>query len=46
LNKDILVLGEAADGQEAVEMTDRLRPDIVLMDRVCQEHCVNGKDIR
>ncbi|MGE5377836.1 MAG: response regulator [Bacteroidota bacterium] len=34
LNKDILVLGEAADGQEAVEMTDRLRPDIVLMDLV------------
>jgi DNA-binding NarL/FixJ family response regulator len=26
------VVGEAADGQEAVEMAERLRPDIVLMD--------------
>jgi NarL family two-component system response regulator LiaR len=31
---DILVLGEAADGQDAVEMTARLKPDIVLMDLV------------
>jgi two-component system, NarL family, response regulator DegU len=26
------VVGEAADGEEAVEMTEELRPDIVLMD--------------
>ncbi len=26
------VVGEAADGEEAVELTDQLRPDIVLMD--------------
>jgi DNA-binding NarL/FixJ family response regulator len=26
------VAGEAADGEEAVELTERLRPDLVLMD--------------
>lgn len=34
LNRDILVIGEAADGQEAVDMASRLKPDIVLMDLV------------
>ena len=29
---DIEVLGEACDGEEAVSVTERLRPDIVLMD--------------
>lgn len=29
---DITVIGEAADGAQAVELTRRLRPDIVLMD--------------
>jgi DNA-binding NarL/FixJ family response regulator len=29
---DIDVVGEAADGQEAVELAARLRPDVVLMD--------------
>jgi DNA-binding NarL/FixJ family response regulator len=29
---DLQVVGEAADGAEAVEMTDLLRPDVVLMD--------------
>ncbi|NIO70201.1 MAG: response regulator [Anaerolineae bacterium] len=29
---EIMVVGEAADGQEVVEMTERLRPDVVLMD--------------
>ncbi|MGI8684231.1 MAG: response regulator transcription factor, partial [Acidimicrobiales bacterium] len=29
---DIEVLGEACDGEEAVSITERLRPDIVLMD--------------
>ena len=34
LNEDILVVGEAVDGQEAVEMAAQLAPDIVLMDLV------------
>jgi DNA-binding NarL/FixJ family response regulator len=29
---DIHVAGEAADGVQAVEMTERLRPDVVIMD--------------
>ncbi|MEV0581946.1 response regulator transcription factor [Nonomuraea sp. NPDC050310] len=29
---DIEVVGEASDGQEAVDMADRLLPDVVLMD--------------
>jgi DNA-binding NarL/FixJ family response regulator len=32
LADDIRVVGGAANGQEAVEMTERLRPDVVLMD--------------
>jgi DNA-binding NarL/FixJ family response regulator len=32
LEPDIDVLGEASDGIEAVEMSRRLRPDVVLMD--------------
>ena len=34
LNDDILVLGEATDGQDAVEQAARLNPDVVLMDLV------------
>jgi DNA-binding NarL/FixJ family response regulator len=30
--KDIEVVGEAQDGQEAVEMTQRIQPDVVVMD--------------
>ena len=29
---DVTVVGEAADGREAVEMVDRARPDVILMD--------------
>lgn len=29
---DLLVIGEASDGQTAVETTERLKPDVVLMD--------------
>jgi len=31
---DILLAGEARDGQEAVELCEQLRPDVVLMDLV------------
>jgi DNA-binding NarL/FixJ family response regulator len=34
LQDGIEVAGEAADGQEAVEQAERLRPDVVLMDLV------------
>jgi NarL family two-component system response regulator LiaR len=34
LNEDIQVVGEAANGQQAVEMTAALAPDVVLMDLV------------
>ncbi len=30
--KDLEVIGEARDGKEAVELTQRLNPDIVIMD--------------
>ena len=31
---DIQVIGEAADGKEAVTMAQQLRPDVILMDLV------------
>ena len=34
LNEDLQVIGEASDGQEAVEMTAKLSPDVILMDLV------------
>ncbi len=34
LDHEINVLGEAADGEEALELARRLRPDVVLMDLV------------
>jgi DNA-binding NarL/FixJ family response regulator len=30
--KDIQIIGEARDGQEAVELAQRLNPDVILMD--------------
>ena len=30
--EDLVVIGQAADGQEAVELARRLRPDVILMD--------------
>ncbi|MGE0903399.1 MULTISPECIES: response regulator [Dehalococcoides] len=32
--KDIEVVGEAGDGQEAVDMVGQFKPDVVLMDIV------------
>lgn len=34
LNDDIVVLGDAADGEDAVDLAARLKPDVVLMDLV------------
>jgi DNA-binding NarL/FixJ family response regulator len=34
---DMEVVGEAADGREAVEQAARLRPDVILMDLVMPE---------
>ncbi|GEK34925.1 response regulator transcription factor [Kurthia sibirica] len=35
--KDIMVIGEASNGREAVELASELQPDIVLMDLVMPE---------
>jgi len=32
LEKDIKIVGEAKDGSETLELIDRLRPDVILMD--------------
>ncbi|CAM3884308.1 response regulator transcription factor [Cohnella lubricantis] len=32
LQSDMTVVGEAADGREAAELAERLRPDVILMD--------------
>ena len=37
LQEDIEVLGEAANGLEALEQTDRFLPDVVLMDLLMPE---------
>jgi PAS domain S-box-containing protein len=39
---DIEIVGEAADGQEAVELARRMRPDVILMDMSMPK--VNGID--
>lgn len=30
--KDMMIVGEAADGEEAIRLTEKLNPDIILMD--------------
>ena len=40
--KDMQVVGEARDGQEGVEMVEKLNPDVVLMD--VQMPRLNGLD--
>ncbi len=37
LQDDVVVVGEAADGAAAVEMAEKLEPDVVLMDLVMPE---------
>jgi DNA-binding NarL/FixJ family response regulator len=32
LHDDLQVIGEAADGREAIEMVENCRPDVILMD--------------
>lgn len=32
LEKDILVAGEAANGEEAAKLAERIKPDVLLMD--------------
>ena len=34
LQDDLIVIGEAGDGQTAVEMISQLQPDVILMDLV------------
>ena len=42
VEKDFEVVGEAADGREAVKMVKRLSPDVVLMDLMMPE--MNGDE--
>src|SRR5512147_272552 len=37
LQDDMRVVGEAANGLEAVKLADQIRPDVVLMDMVMPE---------
>ena len=52
---DLAVVGEAADGRKAIELTTRLRPDVILMDVTMPDMdgieataCITGKhaDVR
>jgi chemotaxis response regulator CheB len=36
--RDLVVVGEASDGPEAVERTRQLRPEVVVMDFIIAEH--------
>lgn len=40
LQKDIIIIGEAAEGRDAIEKTEQLRPHVVLMDIMMPE--LNG----
>lgn len=43
-NQDYLVVGEAAEGQAAVEMARKLRPDLVIMDIRFEGESFDGID--
>ena len=43
IEQDIVVAGEAANGIEAVEAAQSLKPDVVIMDLVMPESCRNSK---
>ena len=46
LQDGIEVVGEAADGEEAIEAATRLRPDVILMDLVMPRLDGVGGDAR
>jgi len=35
IHPEIEIVGEAVDGEEAVELATRLRPDVITMDVIC-----------
>lgn len=39
--KDVLIVGEAADGRAALELALRLRPDVIIMDVLYSETLKN-----
>ncbi len=41
-DSDIAIIGEAGDGREAVQLADRLKPDVMIMDLAMPE--LNGLD--
>ena len=54
LEEDIEVIGEAGDGEEALDLIERLRPDVCLMDiempklsgLELREKVINNEDLR
>jgi len=39
LASDLELVGKAADGQQAIELADKLKPDVILMDVALGEMC-------